>query len=106
MRRRALVLAVVALALTSQAAAAGMLLEAELAGTPIRLEVGADPNRALAQVAGAGYLLRLDRGEVAELTGGRLMPAMHRPAARRRRPRWSSGARARWSPATAPPTTC
>jgi len=69
-------MAVLAVALTSQAAAAGMLLQAEMAGTSIRLEIGADPNRALAQVAGAGYLLRLDRGEVAELTGRRLIPAI------------------------------
>lgn len=63
-------------ALTPQLATAGMLLEAELAGIPIHVETGADPNRALAQVAGAGYLLQLDRGEVTELTGGRPIPAI------------------------------
>jgi hypothetical protein len=74
MRRLALLVPAMAAALMPQIATAGILLEAELAGTPIRLETGSDPNRALAQVAGAGYLLQLDRGEVVELAGGRHMP--------------------------------
>ena len=70
-----LLVSAIAVALAPHPAIAGMLLEAELADIPIHVETGSDPNRALAQVGGSGYLLQLDRGEVAEETGGRLIPA-------------------------------
>lgn len=69
-----LLMPALAVALAPHLATAGMLLEAELVGVPVRIETGADSSRALARVADAGYLLQLNRGEVAELDGGRQIP--------------------------------
>jgi hypothetical protein len=48
---------------------AGVLLEAEFARVPVRVEAGADPSRALATVAGRRYLVDLGHGEVHALDG-------------------------------------
>jgi hypothetical protein len=65
MRRLACMLLASALSPSVGEAVAGMLLEAELAGTPIRVEVGGDSSLALANVAGASRLLDLGAGAAA-----------------------------------------
>src|SRR5918993_802809 len=54
---------------------AGILLEAALGGTPVRVEVGPDPSRTLATVAGRRYLVDLGPGKVRALDG----PTPERP---------------------------
>ena len=65
-------LAAAMLLLTAGAARAGMLLEADVAGIPVRLEVGARPDLVLAQVAGRDY--RLDLGAASVATDGEQLP--------------------------------
>lgn len=65
MRRLAASLLAACLGLSAGTTAAGMLLEAELDGVPIRVEVGADPTRALADVDGASHLLEIGGGSTA-----------------------------------------
>jgi hypothetical protein len=67
--QRSLASLVVLLALGAYAASAGILLEADYAGQPIRLELGQDPTRALATVAGSRYLVDVARGDVYALGG-------------------------------------
>ena len=57
------------LALCTGNAGAGVLLEAELAGVPVRVEVGSDQGRASAAVAGTRYLVDLGPGAVYALNG-------------------------------------
>ncbi|HEX6012485.1 MAG TPA: hypothetical protein VFY87_11915, partial [Geminicoccaceae bacterium] len=57
-------LAAASLAPVARGASAGLLLEAELGGAPVRVEVGADSGRALATVAGRRYLVDLGPGAV------------------------------------------
>jgi hypothetical protein len=56
--------AVILLGLGAGTASAGILLEADHAGQPIRLELGQDQTRALATVAGSRYLVDVARGDV------------------------------------------
>jgi hypothetical protein len=72
-------LAVILLLPAGRGASAGILLEAELGGTPVKVEVGRDPARALAMVAGRRYLVDLGPGEVRALDGP--VPDRRRPAA-------------------------
>ncbi|MFL5333710.1 MAG: hypothetical protein ACJ8H8_11145 [Geminicoccaceae bacterium] len=72
---RFLLAAIAALLLASAAARAGMLLEADLAGTAVWLEVGGQPDRVLAKVAGRDY--RIDLATAAVVTEGRqLSPSL------------------------------
>jgi hypothetical protein len=61
--------AAASLALTARGASAGLLLEAEFGGTPVRVEVGADSGRVLATVAGHRYLVDLAAGAARVLEG-------------------------------------
>ncbi len=57
-------------------AAAGILVEAALEGMPLRLELGAERSRVLAEVAGKPYLVLLDEDAVWRLDDAvRLVPA-------------------------------
>jgi hypothetical protein len=78
------------LLLASAAARAGMLLEADLAGTPVRLEVGGRPDRVLAKVAGRDY--RIDLATAAVVTEGRQMsPSLPEQAPAGTLEQWSDG---------------
>jgi hypothetical protein len=72
-------LAAASLALAARGASAGILLEAELGATPLTVEVGRDPARALATVAGRRYLVDLGPGAVRALDGP--SPDRRRPVA-------------------------
>jgi hypothetical protein len=63
-RSLASLLAVILLALGAGTASAGILLEADHAGQPLRLELGQDQTRVLATVAGSHYLVDVARGDV------------------------------------------
>jgi hypothetical protein len=63
-----LVVAVVT-AVRPEGVAAGILLEADLAGRPVKVEVGTDRSRAFATVAGRLYLVDLGAGVVHALNG-------------------------------------
>jgi len=80
--RRLLAVCLLAAALLApvlRGASAGILLEAEFVGAPVRVEVGAEPDRALATVAGRRYLVDLGAGEVHALDGP--APDRREPAA-------------------------
>lgn len=85
-----LFLTVAALLLAAGAARAGMLLEADMAGTPVRLEVGARPDLVLAQVAGRDYRLDLANASVVA-DGKRLSPGRPQPAPAGTLEPWSDG---------------
>lgn len=64
-------LAAAALVLAAGTATAGILLEGDYEGRPLRLELGRDQSRALAVVEGTRYLVDLARGDVYALDGSR-----------------------------------
>lgn len=64
-------LAALAATLAAGTASAGILLEGEYAGRPLRLELGRDQGRVLATVAGGRYLVDLGPGDVYSLDGER-----------------------------------
>ena len=83
-------LAAAMLLLLASAARAGTLLEADMAGTPLRLEVGTRPELVLARVAGRDYQLDLAAGSVAT-DRGPLPPAPPAPAPVGTLEPWSDG---------------
>jgi hypothetical protein len=95
--RRLTTLAAAAAMLAAGTASAGILLEGDYAGQPLRLELGQAQGRALATVAGERYLVDLDRGDVYALDAApaRRIRAATLPDAAPYRPfaleRWSEG---------------
>ena len=83
-------LAAAVLLLAAGAARAGMLLEGDMAGTPVRLEVGARPDRVLAQVAGRDYRLDLAAGSVT-VDGKRIDPRLPEQVPAGTLEQWSDG---------------
>jgi hypothetical protein len=72
-------LAAILLLPATRGVSAGILLEAEMGGTPLTVEVSNDPTRALATVAGRRYFVDLEPGEIRALDGP--APDRREPAA-------------------------
>jgi hypothetical protein len=83
-----------ALTLGAGAARAGILLEGEAGGRPLRVEIGRDPGRALATVAEERYLVEIGRSRILLLDGDPPRPlpvAAPAPTAAATLERWSAG---------------